>query len=46
MIHLIDDYYASVDSNCYTLLRGKRRGQKRRKEIHHAGILWELVRDA
>ena len=42
MIHLIDDYYASVDSNCYTLLRENgedKKGEKKNTTLGYCGSL-------
>ena len=47
MIHLIDDYYASVDGNCYTLLRENgidKKGQKKYITLGYCGSLLETLK--
>lgn len=47
MIHLIDDYYASVDSNCYTLLRENgvdKKGKKKYITLGYCGSLLETLK--
>lgn len=47
MIHLIDDYYASVDSNCYTLLRENgvdKKGEKKYTTLGYCGSLLETIK--
>lgn len=47
MIHLIDDYYASVDGNCYTLLRENgidKKGQKKYITLGYCGSLLETIK--
>lgn len=47
MIHLIDDYYASVDSNCYTLLRENgvdKKGEKKYTTLGYCGSLLETLK--
>lgn len=47
MIHLIDDYYASVDSNYYTLLRENgvdKKGEKKYTTLGYCGSLLETLK--
>lgn len=47
MIHLIDDYYASVDGNCYTLLRDNgvnEKGEKKYTTLGYCGSLLETLK--
>ena len=47
MIHLIDDYYASVDGNCYTLLRENgtdKEGKKKYITLGYCGSLLETIK--
>ena len=47
MIHLIDDYYASVDGNCYTLLRENgvdKKGEKKYTTLGYCGSLLETIK--
>ena len=47
MIHLIDDYYASVDGNCYTLLRENgvdKKGEKKYTTLGYCGSLSETLK--
>ena len=47
MIHLTDDYYASVDSNCYTLLRENgidKKGEKKYVTLGYCGSLLETLK--
>ena len=47
MIHLIDDYYASVDGNSYTLLRENgidKKGQKKYITLGYCGSLLETIK--
>ena len=47
MIHLIDDYYASVDGNCYTLLRENgvdKKGEKKYTTLGYCGSLLETLK--
>ena len=47
MIHLIDNYYASVDGNGYTLLRENgvdKKGQKKYITLGYCGSLLETLK--
>lgn len=47
MIHLIDDYYASVDGNCYTLLRENgvdKKSEKKYTTLGYCGSLLETLK--
>ena len=47
MIHLIDDYYASGDGNCYTLLRENgvdKKGEKKYTTLGYCGSLLETLK--